>query len=252
MCFLAFLADTAKMTSTTLTKRGYNYYRATPDSSLVKQGESISGSKKRKDRLTILLTANMTGSDLMKPLVIGTSKKPRCFKNVEFLPVDYQANKSAWMSSKIFTAWLSRIDVRMRLNDRKIALAMDHCPAHPSDARLIKIELIPPPNTTSVIQPLDGGIIRCLKAHYRRLLMDKILQRLDAGLEDTAQESSKSISVLDALHLISKAWKRVSRETEQNFFHKYGFAPAGSSDDCAADEVDNLRLDPSFITRRRR
>ena len=152
------------------------------------------------------------------------------------------------MSSKIFTAWLSRIDVRMRLNDRKIALAMDHCPAHPSDARLIKIELIPPPNTTSVIQPLDGGIIRCLKAHYRRLLMDKILQRLDAGLEDTAQESSKSISVLDALHLISKAWKRVSRETEQNFFHKYGFAPAGSSDDCAADEVDNLRLDPSFIT----
>ena len=57
-----------------------------------------------------------------------------------------------------------------------------------------------PKNTPSVIQPVDGGIIRCLKVHYRRFFMEKILKRLDAGLENSAQDASKTVSVLDAIH----------------------------------------------------
>lgn len=54
------------------------YYRATPDGSLRYSFEQLSGSKKTMDRVTVLFCANMSGSDKLKLLVIGNSKKPRC------------------------------------------------------------------------------------------------------------------------------------------------------------------------------
>lgn len=37
------------------------------------------GGKLSKDRVTLLLAANMSGTEKCKPLMIGKSKKPRCF-----------------------------------------------------------------------------------------------------------------------------------------------------------------------------
>ena len=51
---------------------------------------------------------------------------------------------------------------------RKIALLIDSCPANPSVSDLPNVQLVfLPPNTTSVLQPMDQGVIRSLKAHYR-------------------------------------------------------------------------------------
>ena len=58
--------------------------------------------KKIRNRLTVLVCANMTGTDKKQLFVIGKSLKPRCFKNVKKLPVEYTANKKAWMASEIF------------------------------------------------------------------------------------------------------------------------------------------------------
>jgi hypothetical protein len=44
----------------------------------------------------------MTGTDKKRFFVIGKSQTPRCFKNVKKLPVEYAANKKAWMTSDIF------------------------------------------------------------------------------------------------------------------------------------------------------
>jgi hypothetical protein len=57
---------------------------------------------------------NMTGTDKFKLLVIGKSQKPRCFKNVKFLPVQYFANKKAWMTSVLFETWLLKLDARLK------------------------------------------------------------------------------------------------------------------------------------------
>ena len=182
------------------------YYRATPDGTLMLRSESVSGSKKKKERLTVLLACNMTGNDKLDPFVIGKSKHPRCFKHTNVLSVLYDANQSAWMTSNFFRNWLSRIDVRMRLRRRKILLFLDRCPAHPPDVRLTNIEIVfLPANTTSILQPLDAGIIRCFKAHYRRLLMDKLLKRLELNLEESTSEAAKTVTVLDAIQLIQKA-----------------------------------------------
>ena len=71
------------------------YYRATPDSSLCYKYEQLSGSKRAKERITILLCANMTGKDKLKLLMISKSKKPRCFKNINMdtLPITYCSNQ---------------------------------------------------------------------------------------------------------------------------------------------------------------
>ena len=91
------------------------YWRATPDGTLSFKSVEAPGSKVAKDRMTLLLTGNMDGSEKMDPLVIGKSKNPRCFKNVKTLPVQYNANKNAWMIGDIWKDWLKHLDNKMRV-----------------------------------------------------------------------------------------------------------------------------------------
>ena len=66
--------------------------------------------KKSKERITVAVCANMDGSDKMQLLVIGKFQNPRCFKNVKSLPVQYFANRKAWMVLEIFEGWLRKLD----------------------------------------------------------------------------------------------------------------------------------------------
>ncbi|CAG8818679.1 33806_t:CDS:1, partial [Gigaspora margarita] len=58
-----------------------------------------------KNRLIVMLAANSTGSKKLKPIVIGKSSNPRCFKKVKScieLPVTYKDNKKAWIKYDFF------------------------------------------------------------------------------------------------------------------------------------------------------
>ncbi|GBL99789.1 Tigger transposable element-derived protein 4 [Araneus ventricosus] len=67
------------------------FYRLLPDKTLSFMGEKCTSGKASKQRLTLLFGANMSGNEKLKPLVIGKSKRPGCFKNVKSLPVEYEA-----------------------------------------------------------------------------------------------------------------------------------------------------------------
>lgn len=68
------------------------------------------------------------------------------------------------MTSDIFKTWIKEIGGAMTLQRRKILRIVDNncnCPAHPKVEGLQSIELVfLPPNFTSVLQPIDQGIIR--------------------------------------------------------------------------------------------
>ena len=96
------------------------YYRATPDHCMVLKNSSASAGKKLKDRITVLLTCNMTGTIKLKPLVIGKSKSPRCFKGVKHLPVDYVSNANAWMTSSLFEDYLKQWDTELLKSIKKL------------------------------------------------------------------------------------------------------------------------------------
>lgn len=134
----------------------------TPDKTLKFKGEKCVGGKLSKERITVLVAANMSGTEKRKLLVIGKSKNPRCFKNIKQLPVTYKANKSAWMTSQIFEEEVRKWDAELK--SRKILLLVDNCPAHPIISNLRNIELaFFPANTTSILQPMDQSVIKSLK-----------------------------------------------------------------------------------------
>ena len=128
------------------------FYRMPPSKTLA-QG-SRQGTKQYKDRITVALCTNADGSDRMKPLVIGKSAQPRCFR--DFMAssyVYYYHNKKAWMTGYIFSEWLHHFDDYIkRKKNRPVLLLLDNVSSHvtASDIPLqcVKLHFLPP-NTTS-------------------------------------------------------------------------------------------------------
>ena len=159
----------------------------------------------------------MDSSEKLKLLVIGKSKNPRCFKHVKSLPVQYEANKKAWMTGEMFTSWLRKMDRDFQRQKRKVLFFVDNCTAHPDFSGLSAIKLIfLPPNTTSKLQPMDQGIIKNLKVHYRKNMLLRYVAAVDGKQEF-------SINLLDAIHMLSTAWKSVLPQTVSRCFSHAGF-----------------------------
>lgn len=194
------------------------FYKLTPDKTLRFKGETCSGGKMSKERITVLVAANLSGTEKRKLLIIGKVKHPRCFKNIKQLPVNYKSNSRAWMTSEIFTNELREWNDELHRKKRRILLLIDNCPAHPDVKNLDCIKLVfMPPNTSSKLQPMDQGIIHSLKSNYRRLLLAKMVNSIDADNEKF------SINLLDALNLLHMAWQMVTRQTIVNCFRHGGF-----------------------------
>ena len=65
---------------------------------------SSKGYKNFMDRVSIMLCSNMDGSEKLKPLIIGKSKKSGCFASFKMLDnITYCNSKKAWMTSYIYT-----------------------------------------------------------------------------------------------------------------------------------------------------
>ncbi|XP_059217624.1 tigger transposable element-derived protein 6-like [Stomoxys calcitrans] len=197
-------------------------YKALPGGTLANRSDQPSGSKISKDRITLLFITNSTGSDKYV-FSVGKSSNSRCFKGKN-LPVNYSANKKAWMTSILWTEIIKELDLKFQKKTKNILLFIDNAACHKisDDVTLknIRIEYLPP-NTTSIIQPLDQGIIRSFKCFYRKLIISKQLLHLECS--GTLENFSKKIDVFEALSMVKNAWSTVTTETVKNCFRKAGF-----------------------------
>ena len=144
------------------------------------------GFKKAMDRITILVACNVAGTGRRPLLVLWKSVNSHCFRKHDVRDlVHYRAQESAWMNQALFTEWLDTFNRWCMNQGRCIALLMDNASAHMMDTGTVgeihglKVRNLShmtviylPPNTTSVVQPCDQGIIRSLKAAYRRALVE--------------------------------------------------------------------------------
>ena len=88
-------------------------------------------------------------------------------------------------------------------------------PAHLITKNLSHVKLVfLPPNSTSVSRLMDQGVIRCPKAHYRKLLVKLILHSLNSN------EPLLKVSLLTALILLLSAWNNVSQTKFVKCFKK--------------------------------
>ena len=206
-------------------------WKAMPTNTLALRSEKEApGYKLPKDRLTVMVCTNATGTHKLPLQVIGKSKKPRCFKNVNELPVVYAAQLSAWMDRGIFRNWYSKVfhpEVhKNKEEDAKFLLILDNAPSHPNcmefNARDPSCQVVYlPKNVTALMQPMDQGVIQTLKNEYGKRFLGRILYASEQGAEEKA-EFLKSWNVLECCRTFAAAWNCIGTEGIKNAWHKIG------------------------------
>ena len=164
--------------------------------------------------------ANASGTFRLKSLVIGKSKNPRSFrKNFENkIPVYYYSQSSSWMDTDLFSSWFHKKFVpqlsewlRKKGLPKKAVLLIDNAPCHPDDIsscdEAIFVKFFSP-NVTSLIQPMDQGVISTMKRIYRRNLL-----RLPLEEDENLVKFWKKLTIFDAVQLIAEAWDEIQNST---------------------------------------
>ena len=183
-----------------------------PNKTLEFKGNKCFGGKSSKEQISLWCT-NSTGTDKLKPLIIRKFGKSRCFKGVQHLPCEYRHNTRAWMTSVVFKEWFLCLERQMKAEKRRILLIIDNCASHncvPHHLEHVKV-LFLPPSTTSILQPLDQGIIHAVKRHYRARVVWRMLCNI-------ASERDINVNILEAMQMFSAAWRALKEEIIANCF----------------------------------
>ncbi|UYV61478.1 hypothetical protein LAZ67_1004997 [Cordylochernes scorpioides] len=188
---------------------------------IAKSEKNASGFKAAKDRVTLLLCSNASGDRMLKPLLVNRSLKPRALKGKDLntLPVHWMANKKAWVTTAIFTEWFNKCFIPEVENymkemglEFKILLILDNAPGHPNlEHPNIKVVFFPP-NTTSLIQPLDQGIISTFKKYYVKFTFQFIFDKLESDTI-TVTEVWKQFNILNCVDHVALAIAEIKLQT---------------------------------------
>ena len=202
------------------------FYKCLPHRTYCFNGDKPAGSAKRKDRLTLLLITNMDGSDHRKLAVIGKAKTPRCLAKkykmqVKDMAVDWYASKNAWMTGDLHHKIMTKFNDEMRKSNRHILYVCDNASSHQvREYSHIKFLMLPP-NATSIMQPLDQGIILSAKRRYKKKLTERYLVCVENNKD--ANSLLKSLDIVAATNMIAASWRETSATIIQNCFRKAGF-----------------------------
>ena len=230
-------------------RTGLNF-RALPNRTYLAPGENrrdIRGSKAfaAKDRLTLALCVNATGTSKVPPLLVGSSKEPRCFRDGR-PPCPYIHQKRAWMdrTKSISGALCGRRPVRCRHDGDRwhtkpcgagglrpiLSGFAPNPPVFSRRASLLTLlvrsrSFFFPPNCTSVHQSLDQGIISAFKTSYKTEVVTALAESYTShSLRDASEIPAGRLrvrdaflpNVLDAANLVKICWDKLPKSTMIN------------------------------------
>ena len=202
------------------------FYKSLPHRTYCHVDDKPAGSTKRKDRPTLLVITNMDGSDHKKLSVIGKAKNPHCLQKkykmtVNEMAVDWYASKNAWMTGDIHHRIMTKFNNQMRKASHHVLYVCDNASSHQvQEYSHIKFLMLPP-NATSIVQPLDQGILHSVKRRYEKKLAEIYL--VSAENNKDVNTILKQLDIVAATNMIHYAWKERSSTIIQNCFHKAGF-----------------------------
>ena len=216
------------------------FFKLLPNRAYVKNEETkvARGTKlmKAKDRVTVYVCTNGDGTDLVPLSIIGTAKKPRCFKNGR-KKLKYYNQKKAWSDTKAYKKWFRSFcnHVAARTTSKVLLLA-DNCGPHGTDVTdptgQVKVMFLPP-NCTAVFQPMDCGVIAMLKKLYRYELLCRFLliyeehasrrlaaQRVNMASGTKGLEQGYTPHLRDVMDILHGIWRRIRPEDVRNCWIK--------------------------------
>lgn len=188
------------------------FYRQLPSQSYLLHGEPGKQLAASKERVTILFCCSSTGEKLPL-LIVGKSRKPRSLRNITHsaLPCSYTSSENAWMTRQLFRDWIAPLNSTFAAVNRKICIIMDNFSGHVLGQTFSHVKIIYlPPGVTSVLQPLDCGIINSFKCQYRNVVLDSLLNH----------ECEHKISLKEAIFYSARAWDCVTLDTIKNSWRK--------------------------------
>ena len=174
----------------------------------------------------------------------------RCFKNIDKkdLPVQYFNQRNAWMDSSIFNNWFHNSFVpfcQKALSEKgrsqKAIFLLDNASSHPDnndhtleDGQITCLYM--PPNTTSVLQPMDQGVLENIKKRYKK---DLLLQLLYEGDSDcNIAEFRKTLNIKYAVLMTAKSWNEVEQQTIAKSWKKLWPIVNGPDEDQHEDSTE--------------
>ncbi|XP_035913321.1 tigger transposable element-derived protein 1-like [Anopheles stephensi] len=178
----------------------------------------IPGLKSHKERITIMVGSNITGDLKLKLLAVYHSQKPRAFKHfdIQSLPVIWKFNKKAWVTRSIFNEWFHQNfvpEVKKYCSEKaipfRVLLLLDNAPGHPIELYEVNPNIhviFLPPRTTSLLQPMDQGVIAALKSYYLRRTFTHIVKTIDQNPTCSINDIWKNYDILSAIHNIAAVW----------------------------------------------
>lgn len=222
---------------------------------IMKEEARAPGFKAYKDRVTLVMCGNAAGF-MIKPALIYKAKNPRALKNKNKnqLPVHWMHNSKAWMTKVLTTEWFHNCfipAVKVYLAQLgiafKVLLLMDNAGGHAMDLSYegVQVEFLPP-NTTSLIQPMDQGVIRAFKALYTRNSLNHLVESMNNDENFNLKDYWRNYTIATCLENIQKALKEMKKETVHacwkklwpDIIHNYeGFSP---------DEVHHSAVDKAI------
>uniref|UniRef100_A0A5S6QSY9 DDE-1 domain-containing protein n=1 Tax=Trichuris muris TaxID=70415 RepID=A0A5S6QSY9_TRIMR len=202
-------------------------WKTLPKRTLASRAEDASAGCKASKGVTVMICANSSGTHSIPLLVIGKSKKPKCFKHAKNLPVVYRSQKKAWMNGVIFMGWFENTFIpevkkfqHLTGKSGNVLLLTDNAPPHPSTQSLNSVDetvevIFLPPNVIPLRQPMDQGVIENLKRLYRKQILRHLLLTKDRSVQSVL-DFYKTIILKDCCYMIADSWSSIKQFTLRN------------------------------------
>ncbi|KAG7172174.1 Tigger transposable element-derived protein 1-like 55 [Homarus americanus] len=213
------------------------FWKKLPSKTFVVQSASkCRGWKLQKERITVLFNTNASGSCKLKLSVIHTAHKPDAYKKMDMtkLKVHWLTGRKAWIFSALSLSWFDDCfvaDVKKFCEQHNvpfnILLLLDNAPGHLplllDRHSNVKVVLLPP-NTTSLIQPMDQELICNVKAAYStkkfKLLNDSTNTKdelRNLGDTDSKSDEDEEQELADQEVLVKHFWKKFNLKKAVDF-----------------------------------